>query len=167
MASVAILVNGLPGSGKSSLARQLGGILGAPVLAKDALKESFGELLPDGDSARLGGIAMDTLWRLAAETEGGVIVDAVLDRSRDLEFARRGLEVAGSPRTVELWCEVPVEVARERFAARQPSRAGVHRDWDAAFEAFQPLALGPVVRVDTSGPVEFEALVLELGSHFL
>ncbi|TPW72845.1 AAA family ATPase [Schumannella sp. 10F1B-5-1] len=167
MASVAILVNGLPGAGKSSLARQLGGILGAPVLAKDALKETFGALLPDGDSARLGSIAMDTLWRLAAETDGGVIVDAVLDRTRDLESARRGLEVAGSPRMVELWCDVPVDVARARFAERATSRAGIHREWDAAFEGFAPLALGPVVRVDTSGPVEFEALVLELGQHFL
>jgi predicted kinase len=168
MASVTILVNGLPASGKSTLAVQLGQLLDCPVLTKDALKEPFGELLGGrADSARLGALAMDTLWRLAAETDGGVIVDAVLPRSRDLDHVRHGLLAAGSPRTVELWCEVPVGLAQARFRAREPSRADVHRGWDDTLATMEPLGAWPLIRVDTTQAVDFDALVQQLGAAFL
>jgi predicted kinase len=40
MADLLVIVNGLPGSGKTTLARRLGAALEAPVVSKDALKEA-------------------------------------------------------------------------------------------------------------------------------
>lgn len=145
MASVAILVTGSPASGTTALAGQLAALLGCPVLSTTPLIEGFRVLLgPQAKAARLAGIARDTLWRLASETEGGIVVDAGAVEALELDPLRQGLVTAGSPRTVEVRCEAPGEQA--------PSG---------------PLGAWPVVRVDTSSAVDFDALVLELGQHFL
>ena len=115
MASVAILVNGLPGSGKTTLSATLAGVLGCPLLAKDPISEALVDLAgPMIAPEALGGIAMDTVWAMAGEVEAGVVVDAFWHRERDLEFARAGVERAGSPRTVEVWCDVDPDTALQR-----------------------------------------------------
>ncbi|WBU39303.1 AAA family ATPase [Homoserinibacter sp. YIM 151385] len=169
MASVAILVTGLPGSGKSTLAQQLAAALDCPALVKDELKEAFAAMLgPHADGGRLGGIALDTLWRLAAETGGGVVVDGAFDARRgDLEHLERGLAAAGAPRVIELWCEVPTALARDRVEARQAARHPVHGRWREAWEGLEPLGAWPLLRVDTSAPVDLEALLGELGGLLL
>jgi predicted kinase len=164
MASVAILVNGLPAAGKTTLATTLGPLLDCPVLTKDPVKELFADMLgPQADSRRLGGITMDALWRLAAETGGGVVIESTFDR----EHTRRGLEVAGSPRTVELWCDVPLELARERFLARTPDRHAIHGEWVDDAAPREPLGDYPLIRVDTSKPVDLDDLMVRLGAAFL
>jgi predicted kinase len=46
MAGALVLVNGLPDSGKTTLASGLAAPLGAVLLSKDAVKEALAELLP-------------------------------------------------------------------------------------------------------------------------
>ena len=66
----------------------------------------------------------------------------------------------------EVWCEVPLAVARSRFAARHADRHFVHRessgvsdgDWEVWAREAEPLGLGTVHRVDTSRPVDVPAL---------
>lgn len=72
----------------------------------------------------------------------------------------------------EVWCDVPLEVARARFAARAAGRHLVHRessgthdgDWDGWAVGAEPLGLGTVLRVDTTRPVDVPALAALLGS---
>lgn len=157
------MVNGLPGAGKSTLAPALARARGATSLSKDAVKEALASVTPPILYGALGGIAMDTVWRLAARTAGVAVVDSWWFLPRDLGFARSGLEVARAGRVVEVWCGVPVAVARQRYEERV--RHEVHddgrdmeREWAAWSAAGAPLGIAPVVRVDTTSPVDLEGL---------
>jgi predicted kinase len=166
MATAAILVNGLPASGKTTLGAKLALLLGCPFLSKDAVKESLADLTGETVASRvLGGIAMDTVWSLAAAVRDGVVVDSFWYSGRDDEFIREGVARTGATRVVEVWCDVPLDVARDRYEARErhPIHDGVFGEWVAA----QPVGIWPVVRVDTSSAVDFESLLPELAQHLL
>jgi predicted kinase len=177
MASVAILVNGLPGSGKTTLSATLAGVLGCPLLAKDPIKEALADLAgPMIDPHALGGIAMDSVWAMAAEVEAGVVVDSFWHRPRDLEHARAGVERAGSPRTLEVWCDVDSDVALQRVVdrlaagGRHPAHGTVEQtraSWSEWADAASPLGEWPVIRVDTTTPVDVDALVMRISEHFV
>ncbi|MEL7975726.1 AAA family ATPase [Isoptericola sp. F-RaC21] len=178
MARQVVLVNGLPGSGKTTLAGPLASRLGAPLLAKDAVEEALADAVGPGSPALLGAglvgpAAMEAVWRLAAAPLPRVVVESWWFRPRDLDHALRGLATAGADAVVEVWCDVPPDVARRRFEARAATRHPVHadgrgtargrdRDQDGDWAAWSargaPLALGPVVRLDTTGPVDVDAL---------
>ncbi|SKC50866.1 AAA family ATPase [Krasilnikoviella flava] len=165
MARQVVLVNGLPGSGKTTLAGPLAALLGAPCLGKDAVKEALADAVAPEARALVGAAAMEAVWRLAAAPMARVVVESWWFRPRDLDHALRGLATAGADAVVEVWCDVPPEVARERFEARATTRHPVHSDdrdmaaeWAAWSAAGAPLALGPVVRQDTAGPVDVGAL---------
>ncbi|WP_272493032.1 AAA family ATPase [Jidongwangia harbinensis] len=162
MARDVVLVNGLPGSGKSSLAPRLAAALGAGFLSKDRVKEALADAVVT-DLPTLGAVAMDTVWRCAADLPGMVVVDSWWFRPRDLEHARTGLARAGASGSVEVWCDVPADLARARFVARR--RPDVHADaerlatrWSGWAARAEPLRLGPVIRVDTARPVDVGAV---------
>ncbi|MCY1693158.1 AAA family ATPase [Curtobacterium sp. SL109] len=178
MAQVAIIVNGMPASGKSTIGTALAEVLGCPFLSKDRVKEPLADIVgPMIASRPLGGIAMDTVWAMAGAVENGVVVDAVWLRSRDRAFLEAGLASAGSPRAVEVWCHVDAETARERLADRyepgSPMRHEVHGDladvlafWDEHGADAGPTGLLPVVTVDTTKPYDVGQLVQEIAAHF-
>ncbi|WP_412744739.1 AAA family ATPase [Krasilnikovia sp. MM14-A1004] len=162
MARDVVLVNGLPGSGKSTLGPGLASGLGAEFLGKDRIKEALASAISVVPSS-LGAVAMETAWALAAGVPGAVVVDSWWFRPRDLEYARAGVLRAGAAAVVEVWCDVPPELARARYVARR--RAAVHADaqrlatdWADWAARAEPLALGPVLRVNTSRPVDLPAL---------
>ena len=177
MASVAILVNGLPGSGKTTLSATLAGVLGCPLLATDPIKEALADLAgPMIAPEALGTIAMDTVWSMAAEVEAGVVVDSFWHRPRDLELARAGGARAGSPRTLEVWCDVDPDVALQRVVdrlaagGRHPAHGTVEStraSWAEWAEAAAPLGEWPVLRVDTSTPVDVDDLVMRISEQFV
>lgn len=73
MAEFVILVNGLPGSGKSTLSEQLGDELEVPIVSKDSVKEYLADLCEGQvSSRRLGQIASETMWQVAAAIPGTV-----------------------------------------------------------------------------------------------
>ena len=65
-----ILVNGLPATGKTTLARRLATDLRLPLLAKDAIKETLFDTLGWSDrvwSRRLGAVTFTLLYMLLEE----------------------------------------------------------------------------------------------------
>ncbi|WP_421735607.1 AAA family ATPase [Cellulomonas sp.] len=176
MASSVVLVNGLPGVGKTTLTHELAAHTGWPALSKDAIKEALAAESGGAlTSAQLGAVAMDTVWSMAAGMAGVVVVDSWWFAPRDHEFARAGVLVAGARRVLEVWCEADPAVVRRRYTERR--RAEVHDDahrlddWDHWQVHARPLSLGPVIRVDTSGSVDPSDLadqitaVLAAGEH--
>jgi hypothetical protein len=161
-----VVVSGLPGSGKSTLARELAGHLALPVIDKDVVLESLFDSLGVGDHAwrsRLSKASDDIVFALAAGADR-----AVLDNWWHHDTSPGRLQgLAGL--LVEVHCDCDPALAAERFQAR--TRHPGHLDPRltreqvaarvAAFRARHPGPLdlgGPLLRVDTSRPVDSNAL---------
>jgi predicted kinase len=163
-----VLVSGLPGSGKTTIATPLAEALGLPLLARDSIKESLWDALGGGDlawSRRLGAASAETFWRLAEEMRAGV-----LDNFFHRAFTHR-LEALGSP-MLEIHCSCPAELALERYQSRR--RHPCHFDLSYGIDMFQqwsrtdagPLALGgPLLELDTTQPVDTGAVATWVRSH--
>lgn len=151
-----ILVNGLPGSGKTTLATGLAPVLGAPLVSKDILKEALAAAVDfSAPSLAFGIAAMDAAWALVDSLPGLVVLESWWFKPRDLRFAEAGLSRCGHPAVVEVWCDVPAEVARARYGERR--RHPIHQDsrhltesWEEWATLAEPLEIGPTLRVDTS-----------------
>jgi predicted kinase len=159
-----VLVAGWPGSGKSTLAAALAAELGLPLLAKDEIKEALMEGLGQPDtvaaSRRLGRAAVLAMLRVAGRCPGAVLDSTWFDYALPLARALPG-------RLVEVHCTVPLELAKARYRARAGQRHAGHLD-DARGDdelwgkPSRSLGLGPVVAVDTSGPVDVARLAATL-----
>ncbi|NUT42095.1 MAG: ATP-binding protein [Thermoactinospora sp.] len=173
---IAILVNGLPGAGKTTLAARLAEELDLPLLAKDRVKETLADTLaaPPGMSPRawsqsLGLASGELLWALLADSGRGAVLESFW-RPALRQVALDGLRRAGAPAAHEVWCEVPAAVARERYEAREPSRHAVHQgalvgddDWRRVAEGAGPMGLGCAHVVDTTRMVDVKRLADGLG----
>ncbi|GLW71904.1 hypothetical protein Kpho02_42030 [Kitasatospora phosalacinea] len=172
-----VLVNGLPGAGKSTLAHALAVELGLPLFSKDAVKETLADQLAalrPADrwewSRALGAAAGETLWTLLRDARGAAVLEAPWLGEPMRTVVRAGLDAAGVDRPQEVWCDVPPALARRRFEQRLARRHPVHPErpgepdgrWKVWAREAGPLALGPVHRVDTSGPVDVPALAAAL-----
>ena len=170
---LALLVNGVPGVGKSTLAVQLSDGLDLPLLSKDAVKETLlDELGFDGrdGSRRLRAAAGEVVWSILADCPGGGIVDSWL--ATDIrDVVRAGLTRARIDLVVEIWCSAPPPVVRHRVKERSHRRHTGHFDNRAGadlerwLETAAPLALGPVITVDTSRPIDTSELLEQIGEY--
>ena len=152
MAATVILVNGLPASGKSTLASDLAAAADVPFLSVDEVLErlvdSVNYRFPRDPAHEL---ADRVAWKLAALVEDTVVVESFWALERDLDSVEEGLRTAGAEEVVEVWCDAPLEEAVERYENRD--RHGIHEDDPNDVDLWRrsaPLELGPVVRIDTS-----------------
>lgn len=153
-----VLVGGWPASGKSTLSRALASEMGVPCLAKDAIKEALMDALGEADdieqSRELGRAAVFAVLRAAQGCQAAVIDSTWYPYSEPLA---RGLP---GP-VVEVRCRVPLEVVRERYRNRIRDERHLDRlrtEAELWGSEVPPLGVGPLVEVDTSGPVDVSSL---------
>ena len=145
---------GLPGSGKSALARLIGRSTKAVVLDKDVLKTAT--LEAGADEKLASGIAYDTFFALAGHMLGqGWSV--VLDSPSFWEtIPKRGGEIAGSRYVpyffIECYCDDGKELARRlRERTRTVSQPG-EEILDESLKTITPPDAH--LRVDTEQPID-------------
>jgi predicted kinase len=160
-------ISGRPGAGKSSLAFPLAAELGYSLVTKDLVKEALHDALyvpGEGEidlawSRRLTVASFAVLWTLAARA-GDMVIEANFPPHNDEALGQlRGL----GGRTVEVHCACPAEVAHARYNAR--SRHEVHSGTlplSVMDKYDRPVGIGPLITVDTTGPVDVAAIAAEV-----
>jgi aminoglycoside phosphotransferase family enzyme/predicted kinase len=137
-----IVVGGLSGTGKTSVARAIAGELGLRVISADAVRRSlFGEAkrpAPYGEGAytaeasRLTYQTMIERGREILGSDRGVILDATFQRNDDRSMAERMAIDAGAEwRLIE--CRLAPELVRKRIEERAARKDGLS---DATWEIY-------------------------------
>lgn len=169
-----ILVNGLPGVGKTTLAAKLQADLGLPALGKDMLKEFLFDTIGIGgkDDSRLIGKAVSEMMYVLAADYAAAGRSIILESAYFAEFARPAFQQivhAHRARIIEVYCSLDPAERRRRFNARNASgqRHPGHTDGDLPadepepLEVYAPIGIGTVIRLDTGqfGDAEYAQLL--------
>ncbi|MGO4744982.1 AAA family ATPase [Serratia quinivorans] len=170
-----ILVNGVPASGKSTVARALAHHFALPYLSLDGIKEPFMARLDNMDrelNRRLGYAAYQAIWSMVAQAPQPCIyvIDAWFGfQPRDQ--LRQYLHEAGVTQVLEVWNQISGELAAERYAARTGQRPQGHPGTEylpelrALAARAMPMALGPVLRIEQAQPLDIGRVNHWLAQH--
>jgi glucokinase len=159
----AVLVNGVPASGKSTVARAIAVRLGAPLMTLDGVKDPLFTHFGMGDrehNRRLGRASYEIIFAAIADwpDPSRVVIDAWFG-FQPVDVLERHLATAGIHRTAEVWCHAPGPILAERYAARIATRSPGHPGADYIPELVTlnrraaPIGRGPCVDVDTTKPL--------------
>lgn len=163
-----VMVNGVPASGKSSVARALADQTGWPILTLDTIKTPFLDVLPPGDRAfnrTLGRASYAAIFDLIHDAPAGssFIVDAWFG-FQPLVVLEDGLARAGATDLAEIWCHAPPKVIGKRYVDRLHTRHPGHPgasyvpELIALAETARPTGLAPRLDIDTTLPLMPEEL---------
>ena len=168
----AVLVNGVPASGKSTIARMISGATGWPLLSLDTIKEALFAHFGMGErdyNRRLGKASYQAIFASVADFPRGstVVIDAWFG-FQPLETLQEHILRAGLDRIVEVWCHASPDVIGARYLSRVGERPSGHLGADYVPElialAARAKPLGPfsMIDVDTTLPVQADDLMMRV-----
>ena len=166
----AILVNGVPASGKSTVARAISQETGWPLFALDTIKDALFEHLGTGDrehNRRFGMASYQAIFAVIGDFPDGatVVIDAWFGFQPKAVLDAH-LERAGITRVTEVWCHAPPDVIGARYEARLTKRSSGHLGAEYVPELIElagrarPLGTWPLVDVDATVALN-EAVLIE------
>jgi len=161
-----ILVNGIPASGKSSIASSISESLGLPYLVLDSLKEPFMMLHPDisrEKNRELGAAAYEALWKIIENSpkECTYVVDAWFGfQSREVlvEYINK----SNVSEILEIWNDISSEVVCERYKKRINFRSSGHPgieylpELDLLARRAKPMNIGKTLIINQDTNIEIE-----------
>ena len=163
-----LLVNGVPASGKSTVARAVAQANTWPLLTLDTVKEAFFDHLGTGDrdfNRLLGKASYQAIFAVIAEFPEGTtaVVDAWFG-FQSLETLQNHLASAGAGQVAEIWCHAPANVIGERYRGRLAHRHSGHLGASYVPELIKladtarALAAYPLLDVETTRPLDLAAV---------
>ena len=172
-----VLISGLPGSGKTTLAHQIGSGLSLPVIDKDDILDRLFESKGVGDAS----------WRRKLSRESDAILQNEATASKGAILASfwhlPGMPTdSGTPtdwidplsyQVVTIHCECDLKIAVERFLQRK--RHHGHLDRNSSYEQLvtnfeqlnrlEPMIIGQRIIVNTSRETNIELVVQQIRKH--
>ncbi len=154
-----ILVNGIPASGKSSVAKIISEHFNAPVLSLDEIKEpfmaQFADIIDRSLNRKLGYAAYKSMFNIVrdAPTNTLFVLDAWFG-FRDKSILSEYITMADSPAILEVWNKISPELVSERYKSRCVCRVKGHPGEEYIPELMllagkaRPMALSEVYTVD-------------------
>ena len=173
-----VVVSGLPGSGKTTLAQRLSPALELPVIDKDVILEDLFASKGVGDARcrRLLSRESDLIFQQqATASEGAILVTFWRRPSMAVDSGTPTgwlFELPGY--IVHVCCVCPPEIAVERLLKRRRhpghldsvrSRAEALTNL-RAIASLAPIAIGPRLDVDTTREVHLDALVCKVNDSW-
>ena len=156
-----ILMSGLSGSGKSTVARKVARNMGAIAIRSDAVRKhlagrALNEVADDIYTPKMNQKTYDRLKKLGimlAKEGYKVILDAKYDRHNLRQAVIQQAEASGIPLKI-IYCTAPMSVLRDRIIRRQndvsDATAGLIESQKANAEDFTTAERALVTTVDTS-----------------
>ena len=129
-----LLITGLPGTGKTTLARQFALRYATPLIAKDLIKEPMLNVLGAGTAAHsrlLSDASFAVMFAVAREFVSANI-DLILEGNFRPGEHEEVLAALGCKRIAQVLCRIDESKRLARLAARQDVRHAGHRDRDPA-----------------------------------
>jgi glucokinase len=165
----AVLVNGIPASGKSTVAREISKLMKWPLFTLDTIKEAFFAHLGTGDrdyNRLLGQASYQAIFALIKDFPDNttVVIDAWFG-FQPPEILRDHMATANIEQVVEVWCHAPGLVVGERYRSRLRKRHAGHLGESYIPElvelakAAKPLGVYPVYDIETTHAFEKTALL--------
>lgn len=168
-----IIINGLPATGKTTLAEPLSRELQIPLISKDSIKEFLFDKLGSKDrrwSKTLGGLSYEFIYAITDTMldEGQSIM---IENAFEVAFAKPRLEhiiSKHSPDVLEVYCYTSPAVRKQRFVVRNESgnRHAGHSDHEnyqentgpEPLDKYAPLELGHMLRIDTTNILDIKEI---------